>query len=145
MDFHSIFTDMQPDLLLLDADADNETLYGSGVDMADYESVVFFAAVQKGEAATFSLKAQQDTVSNFATVADLEGTAKSIVIATSTNGFGFIEVKQPKERYVRPALVCPNVGTAKSVAIFAIRYGNKYLPETNTDGELHINPDEGTA
>ncbi len=145
MNFYSIFTDMQPDAQLLDADADNETLYGAGVDMADYECVAFFTIVQKGEAATFTLKAQQDTVSNYASAADLEGTAKSIVIATGTDGFGSIETKHPKERYVRPALVCPNVGAAKSVAIFAMRYGNRYLPETNSDGELHVNPAEGTA
>lgn len=145
MEFHSIFTDMQPDLLLLDLDADNETLYGSVLDMADYTAVVFFAAVQKGEAATFTLKAQQGLVSNLSDGADLAGTAKAIVIATNTNGFGFIEVKNPQERYVRPALVCPNVGAAKGVAIFAIRYGNRYLPETNSDGELHVAPAEGTA
>jgi hypothetical protein len=145
MNFHSIHSDMQPDLQLVDLDADNETLYGSGVDMNDYESVCFFATVQKGEAATFTLKVQQDTVSNFASAADLTGTAKSIVIATSTDGFGFVEVKNPQERYVRPALVCPNVGTAKGVSIIAIRYGARYLPETNSDGELHVAPAEGTA
>lgn len=145
MDFHSVFTDMQPDLMLLDADADNETLYGSGVDMAGYDGVAFFAAIQKGEAATFTLKVQQDTASNFGGAADLLGTAKSIVIATATNGFGFVEVKNPQERYVRPALVCPNVGAAKSVAIYALRYGKQYLPETNSDGELHVAPAEGTA
>lgn len=145
MNIRSFFTDTQPDLLLIDVDADNETLNGSGVDMNDYESVVFFAAVSKGEAGTFTLKVQQDTVSNFATAADLLGTAKSIVIATATDGFGFVEVKNPQERYVRPVLVCPNVGTAKGVTIIAVRYGAKYLPETNTDGELHVGPAEGTA
>lgn len=135
----------QPDLVLLDADADNETLYSSVVDMQDYEDVVFFAAVQKGEAATFSLKVQQGETSNLSDAADLAGTAKSIVIATGTDGFGFAEVKSPVERYVRAALVCPNVGTAKVVSIVAIRSGNKYLPETNSDGELNVSPAEGTA
>jgi hypothetical protein len=145
MDFHAIYSDMQPDAQLIDIDADNETLYGLGVDMNDYDAVAFFASVSKGEAATFTLKVQQDTASNFGTAADLAGTAKSIVIATGTDGFGFVEVKNPQERYVRPALVCPNVGTAKGVSIIAIRYGKKYLPETNTDGELHVAPAEGTA
>ena len=140
-----LFSDTQPDLLLFDADADNETLYGSVVDMQDYENVAFFCCVQKGEAATFSLKVQQGETSNLSDAADLAGTAKSIVIATGTDGFAFAEVKNPKERYVRPALVCPNVGTAKVVAIFAIRYGAKYLPETNSDGELNVAPAEGTA
>jgi hypothetical protein len=145
MNFFSMYTDMQLDTQLIDIDADNETLYGSGVDMDGYDGVVFLATVQKGEAATFTLKAQQDSASNYGTAADLAGTAKSIVIATATNGFGFIEIKNPQERYVRPALVCPNVGTAKGAAIVAIRYGNKYLPETNSDGELHVAPAEGTA
>lgn len=145
MNFGSIFTDMQPDPQLIDVDADNETLYGSGVDMDGYSGVAFFAIVQKGEAASFTLKAQQDTAANFGTAADLKDTGKAIVIATGTDGFGFLDIKAPQERYVRPALVCPNVGTAKGVAIFAIRYGAKYLPETNADGELHVAPIEGTA
>jgi hypothetical protein len=145
MEFKSIYTDMQFDLQLINAAADDETLYGAGVDMAGYDGVFFGAAVLKGEAATFTLKAQQDTASNFGSAADLVGTGKSIVIATGTDGAGFIEIKSPKERYVRPALVCPNVGSAKSVAIFSLRYGAKYLPETNSDGELHVNPAEGTA
>lgn len=145
MDFHSVYTDMQPNLQKIDTDADNETLYGVGEDMNDYESVAFFAIVARGEAATFTLKAQQDSAVGYGTAADLEGTAKSIVIATGTDGFGFIEVKHPQERYVRPALVCPNVGTAKSIAIFSIKYGAKYRPETNSDGELHVAPAEGTA
>lgn len=145
MNLLSIFTDSQPDLQLIDVDADNETLYGAGCDMANYKHVAFFAIVAQGEAATFTLKVQQDTASNYATAVDLAGTAKSIVIATATDGFGFVEVKNVQERYVRPALVCPNVGTAKSVAIFSIRWGSRSLPETNSDGELHVAPAEGTA
>lgn len=141
----SFYSDTQIDLQIIDADADNETLYGTGCDMAGYEGVLFLAAVIKGEAANFALKAQQDSASNYGTVADLEGTSKTIAIATATDGFGFVEVKSPRKRYVRPALVCPNVGTAKSIAIISIRYGAKYLPETNSDGELHVNPAEGTA
>lgn len=141
----SFHTDVQPDLQKVDIDADNETLYGAGVDMSGYEGVIFFCTVSKGEAANFSLKVQQDTASNFGSAADLEGTAKTIAIATSTDGFGFVDVKNPQERYVRPALVCPNVGTARSISIISIRYGAKYLPETNSDGEQHVAPAEGTA
>ena len=141
----NFYFDTQVDLQIIDADADNETLYGAGVDMAGYAGVGFFASVIKGEAANFTLKAQQDTVSNFASAADLAGTGKTIAIATGTDGFGFIEVRTPQERYVRPALVCPNVGTAKSICIISIRYGAQNLPETNADGELHNAPAEGTA
>ena len=145
MEFKSVYTDMQVDLQKVDTDADNETLYGSGCDMAGYEGVVFLATVSAGEEATFTLKAQQDTASNYATAADLTGTGVSIAIATATSGFAALEIKHPKERYVRPALVCPNVGTAKSISIVSIRYGAKYLPETNSDMELHVNVAEGTA
>ena len=141
----SIFSDLQPDKQLLDTDADNETLYGSGVDMTGYSGVAFFAIAGKGEVGTFTLKAQQDTASGYGTAADLAGTAKTFTTATGTDGFGFIEVKNPQERYVRPALVVPNLSAAKSVAIFAIRYGGQYAPETNTDGELNVAPAEGTA
>lgn len=135
----------QLDIQKVDLDADNETLYGAGVDMAGYEGVVFILTVSKGEAANFTLKAQQDTASNFGSAEDLAGTALTVAIATSTDGFGFVEVKNPQERYVRPAIVCPNVGTPRAISCVSIRYGKQYLPETNSDGELHVAPAEGTA
>lgn len=145
MDFHSVYTDMQPDIQKVDLDADNETLYGAGVDMAGYKGVIFLLTVSKGEAADFALKAQQDSAVGFGTAADLLGTSKMVSIATATDGFGFIEIVEPKERYVRPAIVCPNVGTARAISCVSIRYGAQYLPETNADGELHVNVAEGTA
>lgn len=145
MNFQSFYTDMQLDIQKLDLDADNETLYGVGCDMAGYRGVVFILSVSQGEAANFTLKAQQDTASNYGTAADLLGTALTVAIATATDGFGFIEIKEPKERYVRPAIVCPNVGTARAISCVSIRYGKQYLPETNSDGELHVNVAEGTA
>lgn len=145
MNIQSFYTDTQPDIQKVDLDADNETLYGAGVDMAGYKGVIFLLTVSKGEAANFTLKAQQDSASDYSTVADLEGTAKTVAIATATDGFGFIEIKEPKERYVRPAIVCPNVGTARAISCVSIRYGAQYLPETNSDGELHVNVAEGTA
>jgi hypothetical protein len=145
MDFRSFKTDMKIDLMLIDPDGDNETLSGSGVDMDGYDGVMFLAATRRGEAGDIVLKAQQDSASNFATAADLEGTSVTMSIATSTDAFCGIEIKNPRERYVRPQLVIPNLGTARAVAVFAIRYGGKYLPETNSAIELHVNPAEGTA
>lgn len=145
MNIRSFVTDCQFDLQLSDPDGDNETLYGSGVDMAGYEGVVFMATCRRGEAGTLTLKAQQDTDVAFGSAADLLGTAKSLVIATGTDGMAVLEIKNPQERYVRPALVIPNLGTARAVSIVAIRYGAKYLPETNSDAELHVAPAEGTA
>lgn len=145
MNFKSFYTDSQPDIQKVDLDADNETLYGVGVDMAGYKGVIFLLTVSKGEAADFTLKAQQDSAVGFGTAADLEGTGITVSIATATDGFGFIEIVEPKERYVRPAIVCPNVGTARAISCVSIRYGKQYLPETNSDGELHVNVAEGTA
>jgi len=145
MNIQDFFSDTQPDIQKVDLDADNETLYGAGVDMQGYSGVAFFLTVSKGEAANFTLKAQQDTASGFGTAADLAGTAKTVAIATATDGFGFIDIKNPQERYVRPAIVCPNVGTARAISCISIRYGKQYLPETNSDGELHVAPAEGTA
>ncbi len=145
MDFHSIKDDMQVDLLLLDADGDNETLTSTGVDMAGYQGAFFLAAFGKGEAAAVTMKLQQDSASNFGTAADLLDTSVAMTAATATHGFAGVEIKHPRERYVRAALVIPNIGVPRPACVICIRYGAKYRPETNSDVELHVNPAEGTA
>ena len=142
---YSIKEDMQVDLQLIDPDGDNETLTGTGVDMLGYEGVIFLAACRRGEAGDLVLKAQQDTASDFSSAADLAGTAVAMTIAVGTDAFAGIEIKNPRERYVRPALVIPNLTTARAVCIISIRYGAKHLPETNADAELHSYPAEGDA
>lgn len=142
---NSIFEDAQPDLLAYKVDADNETINGTGVDMTGYQGVVFLAVVGKGEAANIDLKVQQDTVSNFAAAADLADTKVTFAIAAGTNGFAFVEVKNPLEQYLRPVLVVPDLTTARPAAVISIRYGKSAKPETNADGEKHQNPAEGTA
>jgi hypothetical protein len=42
--------------------ADNETLTGAGVDMLGFDSVCFIPVALKGEALSFSIKAQQAAV-----------------------------------------------------------------------------------
>lgn len=143
--FQSILEHMQPDIQYISAIADNASYNGAGVDMLGYQGVVFIAVAKQGEIATYGLKVQQDTVSNFATAADLAGTNVVFSTAVSTDGFGFVEVKNPIERYLRPVLVVPNVTTPNSVAMIALRYGKDLQPETNADGELHTKPAEGTA
>ena len=143
--FHTIKDDMQPDPQVLKADADNEALNGSGVDMLGYEGVVFFAQALKGEIATFKIKAQQDSASNFGSAADLEGTEVSFATAVATDGFAFLEVRYPQERYVRPVVTVPNLTTPNAVSVTALRYGKGKRPETNADGEVHFAPAEGTA
>lgn len=143
--FNSITEDMQPDIQAVKVDADNEAINGAGVDMLGYQGVVFIATAGKGEIASFVMKAQQDTASNYGTAADLAGTAVTFASAVGTDAFGFLEIAKPAERYVRPVLTVPNLDTARPISIIAIRYGKDRHPETNADGELHVSPAEGQA
>lgn len=142
---HSIQEDMQPDVEAYKVDADNETINGTGVDMLGYQGVAFFAIAGKGEIATVSIKAQQDSDAAFGTAADLTGTSVSFATAVATCGFGFVDIKNPAERYVRCVVTAPNFTTARPITVLALRYGKHLLPETNADGELHVTPAEGTA
>lgn len=124
--------------------ADNETLNGAGVDMSGYEGVTFVVHALKGEALNFSVKAQQAQVSDYSDAADLAGTAVAFTTAVGTDGFTTLTIHRPTDRYVRPVVTVPNAAAATPVSVVAIRYGGRYLPETN-NGEIHMSPDEGTA
>ena len=124
--------------------ADDETLTGSGVDTLGYAGVTFIAFALKGEILSFSVKAQQDSASNFATAADLAGTATAFATAVATDGLATLEIINPAERYVRPIITVPDAAAATPTGCIAILWGNQYLPESNV-GELHYQPAEGTA
>lgn len=124
--------------------ADNETLTGTGVDMQGYNSVLFIVGALKGEALTFSIKAQQDSASDFSTAADLAGTSVSFTTAVGTDGLATLEIVQPLERYVRPIVTVPNAAAATPTFCIAIRFNADVLPVSN-DGETHVSPAEGTA
>lgn len=143
--FNTAKDDFQVDLQVVKVDADNETVVGAGVDMLGYQGVIFLATAGKGEVATFGLKAQQDSDAAYGTVADLENTNVAFATAVATDGFAGVEIVRPSDRYVRPALVVPNLGTARPISIVSIRYGKNWRPETNSDVEVHISPAEGTA
>jgi hypothetical protein len=145
LSFNQIITDMQPDLQIIKLDADNETLTGTGVNMAGYQGVVFFAAAQKGEIANYDLKVGQASDAALSDIADLTGTKVRFSTAVGTDGFGFVEVQNPTDQYVAPILICPNVTTPTAVCVIALRYGKNWRPETNADGEVHLSPAEGTA
>lgn len=145
LQLHDFLSDTQPDKVVCKGDADNETINGTILDMLGYQGVVFFLVAEKGEIANVLMKAQQDTASNMATAADLEGTSVTIATAVATDGFGFLEVKQPAERYVRCVVTAPNITTPAAITVVAVRYGKNWLPETNADGESHNAPAEGTA
>lgn len=124
--------------------ADNETLVGSGVDMAGYEGVAFYAIALKGEALDFIMKGQQAQQSNYSDVADLKGTAVQFSTAVGVDGYTMLDIYRPTEQYVRPSVAVPNATAATPIAIIAILYGGRMRPESNP-GELHSSPDEGTA
>jgi hypothetical protein len=113
--------------------------------MLGYQGVVFFASVDGHENKTYGLKAQQDTDVAFGTAADLLGSNVAFTTTTGANGFAFLEIIRPTERYVRPALVVPDITTPTAVCVTALRYGKNMLPETNADGEAHADTAEGTA
>ena len=126
--------------------ANNETLTGAGVDMAGYESVVFIGIVQSGKAGTITMKAAQDTDAAYGTAADLLGTSVSTIAGTAATAYGtaMLEIQGPRERYVRPVMTVPDMGTA-ACTILAIQFSADYLPVTNTGSEVHLSPAEGTA
>lgn len=141
----SLFEHAQPDFQYINAAGDNASYNGAGVDMQGYAGVAFFAIVASGEVGTNTLKVQQDTDSGFGTAADLKDTSVTITTGVSTTGFGFVDVRNPQERYVRPVLTVANFTTPRAVAVFSLRYGKSLGPETNTDGEFYDSPVEGTA
>lgn len=141
---HNLFENAAFSVESYKVDADNETINGSGVDMAGYDGVLLLAFAGKGEVATVSIKAQQDSDSGYGTAADLEGTSVSFATAVATSGFTALDIRQPAERYIRSVITAPNFGTARPVVVVAIRYGAKSLPVSST-GEKHYRPAEGTA
>jgi hypothetical protein len=142
---HTFVEDTKASLEIIKLDADNETLYGTGVDMLGYQGVVFIAGVDGGENKTYGLKAQQDTDAAFGTAADILGSNVAFTTTTVLDGSGMLEIIRPTERYVRPALVVANVTTPTAVCVIALRYGKNWLPETNTNAEAHADAAEGTA
>ena len=145
LSFVSFKEDMQPDHQYISIAADNATYAGTGVDMNGYQGVVFIASCAQGTVATFSMHAQQDAASTYASAADLLASSVSCVTGTEADGFMWVEILNPGERYVRPVITVANLSTPNGVAVCAIRYGKDRRPETNADGEFHFAPAEGTA
>jgi len=140
----SIFKDTAITIEALKA-ADAETLTGAGVDMKGYESVIFIVGALKGEALDFSIKAQQDTESDFSSdPQDLEGTLVAFSTTIPADGLTSLEIHNPQERYVRTLVIVPDATAATPTFCLAIRFNAKVKPITNA-GEIHSSPDEGTA
>lgn len=115
-------------------------------DLQGYEGCMFFVTlgVITGSAVT-SIHAE--TSSDDSNWNDLEGT--NITIADDDDDeFFYLDIQRPRERYLR---LIVDRGTQNAILgeIYALRYGAKSLPVTNTvtdaaTGEIHISPAEGT-
>jgi hypothetical protein len=145
-----IYEDTTPGKELIKHNANNQTIYGTGVDTDGYEGVAFFAYAEKGFVGTFNLKAQEDTDPAYGSAADLAGSNVAFATAVATDGFAFVDIKSSAKRYVRPALIIPNLGTNNTVAVSVthILYGNKgdeYARNNAADAELHVSDSEGAA
>jgi hypothetical protein len=119
------------------------------VDCAGYQGVVFFTTFGVITAgAVTSIKVQQDIDAAGATMADLLGSG--ITVADDDDGQTFaIEIYRPRERYLR-CVVDRATQNAVVGEIYAIRYGARTGPQTNTvtdllTAEIHVGPAEGTA
>ena len=74
---------------------------GATLDMQGWDGVLIlvkFATIATG--GTNSIKAQQDSASNMSTAADLAGTSQSVADDDDDEVY-YIDVYQPRERYVR--------------------------------------------
>lgn len=119
------------------------THYSDIVDMADWDGVIFLASI--GTAATNNgVKAQQDTDSAGATMADLEGTS---ILSDGTQTDFVLDIYRPSERYVRLAVLRGVSSTIESM--WAIQYRGRKMPVDNETtaqaAEMHASPAEGTA
>lgn len=122
---------------------------GAACDMRDgYDSVLI--AVQLGAIVTnavTAVKVQQDTVSNFATAADLLGSAQTV--ADSADGkMVLIDIRQPTKQYLR--VVVTRATQNATVSAVYIKYSNSRRPVTHATAavlgtEQFVAPAEGTA
>jgi len=95
--------------------------------------------------AVTSIKAQQGTLADGSDMADLAGT--SVPVAdTDDNALKFLEIKKPRERYLR-CVVLRATANSTIDSIDAELYGPGLKPTTHAAevaGETHHNPAEGT-
>lgn len=127
--------------------AGTTAINGTTLDMSGFEGVlmiVTFGVITAG--AVTSIKAQQGNASNLSDAADLLGSGQTIADTDDEKTF-YIDIKSPRERYVRLAV---SRGTQNAVVASAtyIQYGPKTLVTThgtNVAGEAFVGVAEGTA
>ncbi len=106
---------------------------GAGVDMAGWDGVVFILAIGAG-AFTKDYKAQSDTVSNFASAADIASAAITQLAAGVVANVVAIDVYRPTKRFVR-SVFTPSGATLMSAV--SIRY--------RATGRLPVTQDAATS
>lgn len=112
---------------------------GVGVDMLagndSFDGVLFVASIGAG-AFTKDFKAQSDTVSNFATAADIANTPITQLAAGSVNKIAVIDVFRPTNRFVRSVFAG---GGAVVHSAISIRYrATGRLPVTQDTDTVQV-------
>lgn len=123
--------------------ADTTAVNSDGVDMANFEGVLFVTSF--GTAASNNTVNLAQGADNSSDWQDLTGTS---VTSGSSDEDVWLDVYKPSDRYVRLEAARGTSSTLES--IWAIQYGPKKTPVDNTTsgtiaGEAHVSPAEGTA
>jgi hypothetical protein len=120
---------------------------GATLDMKGFDGVLMIvktAAIATG--ATYKIKAQQGALANATDMADLAGTSQTIA-DDDDNEVYFIDVYQPRERYVR-LIADKDTSNACAESAVYVQYKARFEPvtqPTGVTGEQHLSPAEGTA
>jgi len=135
---------LTPALAYASGTADRE---GATLDMQGYDGVlmvVHWSAIHND--ATLKVKAQQGALSNATDMADLAGTSQTIA-GTYDDKVTYIDVYQPRERYVR-LVVDKDTSNAVAESAMYYQYKAQFQPVTQSasvTGEQFVSPAEGTA
>lgn len=117
---------------------------GATIDMAGFDGVLIFGTITTANAGNF-LKAQQGTLSDGSDMADLAGTK---VVAAANASIVCLDLKAPREQYVRGVYVRAGTNTAVET-MYYIRYNAHNKPTssdvTNVLASVKVqSPAEGT-
>ncbi len=123
---------------------DNESIDCGVIDTLGYEGCAFVIAIAGGEIASYTAKVEQGSDDTLSDAADIEGSSMAVAITVGAGNTKVLDIKGPKDRYLQLVLTAPNVNTARAVTIVPILY-NAYKVPVGNSGELHVEPEEGTA
>jgi len=127
------------------ASAAQTDVTSTGVDMTDWDGVLFLTSYGTAAADNLIHVEQSSDNGSSDTYADLEG--GEIDLGGASDEDQWVDVFRPKERYVR---CIAQRGTSSTLeTIWAIQYRGRSLPADNTTagtiyGKTIISPDEGT-